>query len=109
MNWQFVVKGVSVMAAPDKKKLESPSEEMLSLIAGGTISDANADRLRSLLGQAKGNGWSKEEFFDVYGGLHCSSLHDKRSGHDGNASRDSPVLQGQLGRLPADLRIAAEA
>ena len=39
---------------------------MLDLIAGGTITDANANRLRSLLGQAKGKGWSKEEFFGVF-------------------------------------------
>ena len=39
---------------------------MLDLIAGGTITDANANRLRSLLGQAKDKGWSKEEFFGVF-------------------------------------------
>ena len=37
--------------------------EDLEAIAGGTINDDYADRFRSLIGECKGKGWTKDEFF----------------------------------------------
>ena len=56
-------KGINTMDAPDKLNLKSLSEDMLDLVAGGAISDGNADRYRKLIGQVKAKGWSKDEFF----------------------------------------------